>query len=535
MKFQREEQILDEIVLLLSSLNESEDNTFEWDLTVGKIDKSLLGIDNPNKAKSYLGMFFNKIKGLPRLVRGKLAKYVCVFMLTFLAPSAIISFIPSDLPEVTAAIEAEATPEAAVYQAPRKSSASLVDFLKHEEGSARHKGEPVLQVYKLGDGMVTVGWGHAEALRRTDRKVGDVITRDEAEKLLASDIAEAEKYLNNILNKWDEKKIDVKITQGMYDSMVSMIFNMGIGNFRKSRFIQLVKKGKYKKAQERIHKTCVSYPGHVKRRAKEAGLFGKDMPLQESSINHIRKIIRESIKSHLNESVTISPDEQEYENLNPDLDTLLDLAHLVRDAVAQLYYRYDFFKELVDEGEYKIYNITFFGEGYDERFDYDDAVGPVHDQDIDKLPGDAKEWIIKNVKKRLNDLGIKYTIVPASEIQSGVPGIAWVISENPNAGKSRPQFQLSNSNYSYIFHKLFQVTDQYGGALTVNDVKEVALKLITMGDEFSRSDKIAMKSGGATLYSSSKEDAEYLGRVGRNLLEFAEQCIAQNFNKLSAC
>jgi hypothetical protein len=252
------------------------------------------------------------------------------------------------------------------------------------------------------------------------------------------------------------------------------------------------------------------------------------------SVKHIRKIIREAIKPMLSESVTISPDEQTYNDLGPDMETLLDLAHLVKDTVAQLYYKYEFFKDLVTEGEYQIYNIVFFGEGYDNRFSFDDATGPVHDQDFHKLPENAQEWVMKSVKKKLNSMDLKYTIKNASEIEPGVPGIVYLITENPNTGKARPQFNLSNQNYSYIFHKLFDVTDAYGGNMNVSDVQEVALQLIAMGDEFSRSDKIAMKGGGATLYASSKQDAEYLLRVGKELLDFAQQCVAQNFQNLSA-
>ena len=60
----------------------------------------------------------------------------------------------------------------------------------------------------------------------------------------------------------------------MYDAMVSMIFNMGIGNFRLSDFIQMVKRGEYKEAQDSIKKTNVTYPGHKPRREKESKMFG---------------------------------------------------------------------------------------------------------------------------------------------------------------------------------------------------------------------------------------------------------------------
>ena len=100
------------------------------------------------------------------------------------------------------------------------------------------------------------------------------ISKKEAENLLQKDVEQNKKYLNNILDTWEKNGIKPKISQGMYDSMLSMIFNMGIGNFRKSEFIQLVKQGKMKEAKEKILTTNVTYPGHVKRRKKESQMFG---------------------------------------------------------------------------------------------------------------------------------------------------------------------------------------------------------------------------------------------------------------------
>ena len=79
--------------------------------------------------------------------------------------------------------------------------------------------------------------------------------------------------MNRILDSWEEQGIKVEITQGMYDAMVSMIFNMGIGNFRTSEFIQLVKQGRYDEAKEKIKTTNVTYPGHKPRREKESNIF----------------------------------------------------------------------------------------------------------------------------------------------------------------------------------------------------------------------------------------------------------------------
>ena len=65
----------------------------------------------------------------------------------------------------------------------------------------------------------------------------------------------------------------------MYNAMVSMIYNMGIGNFRMSDFIQFVKRGQMKKAQEQIKQESSGsfgrFPGLKIRRNNESELFGR--------------------------------------------------------------------------------------------------------------------------------------------------------------------------------------------------------------------------------------------------------------------
>ena len=164
---------------------------------------------------------------------------------------------------------------------PTKVSQNLINHLKYEEGSIKQKGEPVLKAYKLGDGAITVGWGHAEKIRRSKFKLGQVISRETAEELLKSDIGYVEEVINDILVSWDKKNIKYTINQDMYDAMVSMAFNMGRRGFRTSDFIQLVKKGKYQEAKEEIKQTSKKsfkkHPGLKTRREKESQLFGKGL------------------------------------------------------------------------------------------------------------------------------------------------------------------------------------------------------------------------------------------------------------------
>jgi len=269
-------------------LNESDEPspTFEWDFVKSKIDDSKRYVRTDEQAYEYLIRLLEKIKSLPKSIKIRIAKYVALSLIGLLGYNAVKSAVYEYAPEINKEINmaiasheqnSNETESSVLKFEPRKSSESLVDILKHEEGSVKEKGEPVLKAYKLGDGMITVGWGHAERINKSKFKPGQEITREKAEELLAADIAEAERGLNKILDDWKENNINVEISQSMYDAMTSMIFNMGIGNFRKSEFIQLVKQGKYDEAAERILTTNVTYPGHVFRRQKESDLFSKDI------------------------------------------------------------------------------------------------------------------------------------------------------------------------------------------------------------------------------------------------------------------
>lgn len=308
LKEQVSDMYLDQAISLLCESDEPSP-TFEWDIAKEKIDRSLRGVDTKSEAIQYLKKFFDKIKNLPKAVKNGVAKYVVMTLVGLLGYNLILSMVPEGMPEVTKEIIIQMSTEEMnkpeePHVNPTSSSEQLVDFLKYEEGSIKHKGEPVLKAYKLGDGMITVGWGHAERVGHSNLRKGDTISRAEAETLLAGDIKEAEGGLNRLLKRWEDAGIELEIDQGMYDAMTSMIFNMGIGNFLKSDFIQLVKQGKFEEARDKILTTNVSYPGHVPRREQEAAMFGKNLPYmannQALALKEIRQVLREVFMEGVN-------------------------------------------------------------------------------------------------------------------------------------------------------------------------------------------------------------------------------------------
>lgn len=164
------------------------------------------------------------------------------------------------------------------FKTPTTYSDTLVEFLQHEEG---RNGKPVLTAYDIGDGMITIGYGHAERKSITKMRAGKTtITEDQATDLLIEDIKEAQKGVDRIMRDMKAEKIDVFVSQNMYDAMISLTYNMGIGNMRKSDFLKKLKAGDIEGATKQILVQNVTYPGHVKRRKKEAFLFGQKVAVK---------------------------------------------------------------------------------------------------------------------------------------------------------------------------------------------------------------------------------------------------------------
>jgi GH24 family phage-related lysozyme (muramidase) len=284
------EQVLDDLVFKLSLINEDGKTQpdMEWDFTNVKkdIDRSKEWVKTKEQALEYLSVLKDKIKSLPSDIKKKILRYVLISFLGLLTFSQIEKQVDEPI-ERAVKTEKEVIKNITKDLRIRKSSEDLLSHLKWEEGSIRDKGEPVLTVYNLGDGAYTVGYGHAIFPREKEGfpflpnyqniiPNRTKITKDQAEILLKDDIREAESIINRILDEWEEQGIKPQITQGMYDAMVSMAYNMG-PKIRRSDFIQTLKQGDIEGAREKILTTSKNlfgiYPGLKPRRETEYKMF----------------------------------------------------------------------------------------------------------------------------------------------------------------------------------------------------------------------------------------------------------------------
>lgn len=270
------ENYLDKILNNVTLINEDgRKPDMEWDFTKNNLDKSKKWVKTKEDVKKYLSLLFSKLKNLPRKIKVKIIKYVLISFIGLLTVNQLQTVVDEVSPEKIEITkiqqtEKEEPKEESKVESIRKPSEELFTFLKKEEGYVG-KG------YKIGDGKITIGWGHAEDINNSKYKLGQEIDTTEAKILLKQDVKQASEALNRILNNWESKGVEVNVTQEMYNTMTSMIFNMGIGNFRKSEFIQLVKKNKLDKAKEKIKTTSShlfsEFPGLKKRRELESGNF----------------------------------------------------------------------------------------------------------------------------------------------------------------------------------------------------------------------------------------------------------------------
>ena len=283
------EGILDNMVFKISLIVEDgkTEPDMEWDFTNVKkdIDKSKLWVKTKEDAIQYIESVSDKIKNISPELRKKILKYILYSFVGLLTVKQLNKTVEPAL-EKTVEVEKK-TIKKIIPLRIRKSSPNLIDHLKYEEGSIVNKGEPNLVAYNLGDGAYTIGYGHAifpdeeESFNFLPRyskiKSGKTkITKENAETLLKDDLRESESIINRILNQWEQKGIKPPITQGMYDAMVSMSFNMGRG-IRTSKFIHAVKQSDFDLARKLILTTSENlfndFPGLEPRRKKESEMF----------------------------------------------------------------------------------------------------------------------------------------------------------------------------------------------------------------------------------------------------------------------
>ncbi len=127
-----------------------------------------------------------------------------------------------------------------------------------------------LRAYVCPAGVLTIGWGHTKGV-----KAGMAIDHAEAERMLADDIAIAERCVNCDADS---------LNQNQFDALVSFVFNVGTANYRKSKLRRMVlidagDAAIVKEFMRWVYANGKRLPGLVKRREAESEMYVKGLRL----------------------------------------------------------------------------------------------------------------------------------------------------------------------------------------------------------------------------------------------------------------
>lgn len=100
-------------------------------------------------------------------------------------------------------------------------SSDGIDLIKRWEGCR-------LEAYLDIVGIPTIGYGHTAGV-----KLGDTITQAQADAMLAGELRPREGVLNELLPG--------QLLQCQFDALISLIYNIGIGAFKKSTLLKVLK------------------------------------------------------------------------------------------------------------------------------------------------------------------------------------------------------------------------------------------------------------------------------------------------------
>ena len=135
-------------------------------------------------------------------------------------------------------------------------------------------GNPNEKVYAYWDKFAkiwTIGWGSTYLNGRKVQE-NDVITRDEAERIFEQEVIQQEKYVR--------PTVDLnKLNDNQYAILISLSYNAGIGNLKKTRILPAINSGKSPQEVSAIIRDSLTtsrgatVPGLVRRRREEADFY----------------------------------------------------------------------------------------------------------------------------------------------------------------------------------------------------------------------------------------------------------------------
>lgn len=104
----------------------------------------------------------------------------------------------------------------------RKVSKTGIDLIKKYEGCK-------LEAYQCCAGKWTIGYGHTDGVVK-----GMKITQSQADLIFQNDMDLFSKSVSNVIG-------NLSLNQNQFDALVSFAYNCGIGNFKNSTLLRIIK------------------------------------------------------------------------------------------------------------------------------------------------------------------------------------------------------------------------------------------------------------------------------------------------------
>jgi lysozyme len=132
-----------------------------------------------------------------------------------------------------------------------------IELIKEHEGLH-------LTAYLCPAGVPSIGWGHTRTA-----KMGQRITLEQAQKLLADDLAMAEGCVH--------RHVTAPLHQNQFDALVSFVFNVGCGALQRSTLLRHLNANRHDLAAKELTRWNRGggrvLAGLVRRREAEQNLF----------------------------------------------------------------------------------------------------------------------------------------------------------------------------------------------------------------------------------------------------------------------
>lgn len=114
-----------------------------------------------------------------------------------------------------------------------------IDLIKSFEGLK-------LEAYLCSAGVPTIGYGTTIYPNGVKVKIGDKISSTEAFAFISHDVSKFSKQLDSTLSE------DIELNDNQYAAVLSLVYNIGITNFKSSTLLKLINNGHHENRPQEV-------------------------------------------------------------------------------------------------------------------------------------------------------------------------------------------------------------------------------------------------------------------------------------------